>query len=81
MSADRSRRGFVARPTTPEAWVKASDRGPPAANAYTARLTIDVTPILRGRIKVTAFRRGQTVAEMLRALLEREFPDDFGGAP
>jgi hypothetical protein len=31
---------------------------------------------LRGRIKVTAFRRGVTVADMLRALLDREFPDD-----
>jgi hypothetical protein len=35
-----------------------------------------VTPALRGRIKVTAFRRGVTVADMLRALLDREFPDD-----
>ena len=29
----------------------------------------------RGRIKVTAFQRGQTVADMLRELLAREFPD------
>jgi hypothetical protein len=39
-----------------------------------ARLTIDVTPDLRGRIKVAAFRRGITVAAMLRNLLSREFP-------
>ena len=45
------------------------------ADLYTARLTIDVTPALRGRIKVAAFRQGITVADMLRALLEREFPD------
>ena len=45
------------------------------ADLYTARLTIDVTPALRGRIKVGAFRQGVTVADMLRALLEREFPD------
>jgi hypothetical protein len=45
------------------------------ADLYTARLTIDVTPVLRGRIKVAAFRQGLTVAEMLRALFEREFPD------
>ena len=51
----------------------------PEAQAYTARLTIDVTPELRGRIKVTAFRRGVTVADMLRALLLREFPEDGGG--
>ena len=52
----------------------------PEAQSYTARLTIDVTPELRGRIKVTAFRRGVTVADMLRALLLREFPEDGGGA-
>ncbi len=36
-------------------------------------LTIDVTPVLRGRIKVSAFERGVTTADMLRELLEREF--------
>ncbi len=44
------------------------------AAGYTARLTIDVTPALRGRIKVVAFQRGVTVADMLRELLAREFP-------
>jgi hypothetical protein len=44
-------------------------------------LTIDLTPALRRRIKVVAFRRGLTVAEMLRALLAREFPDEGGTAP
>jgi hypothetical protein len=48
------------------------------ADLYTARLTIDVTPALRGRIKVAAFRQGVTVADLLRALLEREFPDQDG---
>jgi hypothetical protein len=43
------------------------------ASIYTARLTIDVTPALRGRIKVIAFERGVTAAEMLRELLEREY--------
>jgi hypothetical protein len=33
-----------------------------------------VTPDLRGRIKIAAFRRGVTVADMLRDLLAREFP-------
>ena len=33
------------------------------------------------RIKVVAFRRGLTVADMLRELLVREFPDDSGAAP
>jgi ketopantoate reductase len=48
------------------------------ASIFTARLTIDVTPALRGRIKVVAFQRGVTAVEMLRELLEREFPH---GAP
>lgn len=52
-----------------------------ADDAFTARLTIDVTPELRGRIKVVAFRRGLTAADMLRELLAREFPDDSRAAP
>ncbi len=50
------------------------------ADLFTARLTIDVTPELRGRIKVAAFQRGVTVADMLRELLSREFPDNAGDA-
>ncbi len=76
MSAAAKRKAFAARPSSPDDWVRApgtlpSDTGQPA---YTARLTVDVTPELRGRIKVTAFQRGLTVANMLRALLEREYP-------
>ena len=82
---DRShRRGFAARPGDAESWIKANDapaRRTDDVAAFTARLTIDVTPALRGRIKVAAFRRGRTVADMLRDLLAREFPDDSGGAP
>lgn len=75
------KRGFVSRPGDAESWIKASDASPPRGGnvtGFTARLTIDVTPALRGRIKVTAFRRGVTVAGMLRDLLAREFPDDTG---
>ena len=57
-----------------------TDRRRATAEDFSARLTIDVTPALRGRIKVAAFRRGMTVADMLRALLDREFPDDGGAA-
>ena len=49
------------------------------ADAFTARLTVDITPELRGRIKVAAFRRGITVADMLRGLLSQTFPDTDGG--
>lgn len=77
MSERSERRGFAARPTNADAWIKAADapatRGA-GAEAFTARLTIDVTPELRARIKIAAFRRGVTVSDMLRELLAREFP-------
>jgi hypothetical protein len=59
------------------AWVQQVDAVIATAKAsiYTARLTIDVTPAMRGRIKVVAFKRGVTAVEMLRELLEREFPE------
>lgn len=62
------------------AWVQRADEPAAAGSAsiYTARLTIDVTPVLRGHIKVVAFKRGVTAAEMLRELLEREYG---GGEP
>ena len=74
-----------------ERWVRrgedaggADGAGNPAptlrVEVYTARLTIDVTPALRGRIKVAAFRQGLTVAELMRTLFEREFPDGDGNA-
>jgi len=44
-------------------------------NPHTARLTVDVTPALRGRVKMAAFRTGVTVAELVRKLLEERFPD------
>jgi len=58
-------------------WVRQVDtpEAPAKASIYTARLTIDVTPALRGRIKVVAFRRSLTAADMLRELLEREYPE------
>lgn len=79
---------FGAKPATPtaDAWVQQGN-GSSAANAasmnaaaakadiYTARLTIDVTPELRGRVKVAAFKQGVTVAEMIRDLLETSFPE------
>ena len=61
-----------------ERWVDGGPGSPPPpakADIFRARLTIDVTPALRGRIKVAAFERGLTVADMLRALLEERFGD------
>jgi hypothetical protein len=81
MSPPETRRGFAARPGDAERWVKAPEpeRRPPA-DQFSARLTIDVTPDLRRRLKFAALQRGETVADMLRALFEREFPKSDGGA-
>jgi len=83
MTERNSRRGFAARPGGPDAWVRAPDPSISRMSGgdFTARLTIDVTPALRGRIKIAAFQRGVTVAEMLRALLDREFPENGETVP
>ncbi|QJU57129.1 hypothetical protein HL653_04410 [Sphingomonas sp. AP4-R1] len=82
MKERQSSGGFAARPGDAERWVRAPEhtpvRPPTAAEEYPARLTIDVTVDMRGRIKIAAFQRGQTVADMLRALFEREFPAPSG---
>ena len=80
MSDRPNRRAFAARPADPERWIKSADAASrdDRASGYTARLTIDITPELRGRIKIAAFQRGATVTDMLRDLLAREFPEDEG---
>ena len=78
MSRRPAQRAFAALPSDADTWVhtrQALSSHESEASLFTARLTIDVTPEQRGRIKVTAFQRGQTVADMLRELLAREFPD------
>ncbi|WP_293707485.1 chromosome partitioning protein ParB [Stenotrophomonas sp. UBA7606] len=59
-----------------EAWVRQGEADALSkSDLYTARLTLDITPAMRARIKVSAFTQGVTVAELLRGLLEREFPE------
>jgi chromosome partitioning protein len=82
MIAHPADRGFASRPGDPESWVRSPEPSATAHGAgdlFTARLTVDVTPELRARIKITSFQRGQTVADMLRDLLAREFPATDGG--
>jgi hypothetical protein len=81
MSGRAGKRAFAARPGDADTWVRmreAPSSRESDASLFIARLTIDVTPEQRGRIKVTAFQRGQTVADMLRELLARESPDKDG---
>lgn len=79
MSSGRGKRFAIgARPPTnphAEAWIRQGEGDINKGDLYTARLTLDVTPALRARIKVSAFTQNTTVAELLRALLEREFPE------
>jgi hypothetical protein len=74
---------FTSRPRDADTWIRSPgltrSKNGAKAHHFTARLTIDVTPDLRSRIKVAAFRRGITVAEMLRDLLSREFPPNPRG--
>ena len=74
-----NRVGIGARPPAnphAEAWIRQGDGDAlNKGDLYTARLTLDITPAMRARIKVLAFTRGVTVADLLRALLEREFPE------
>src|SRR3546814_1636689 len=79
MTTRKPRTGFASRPGAADAWIA----GPAGAEAPTApslpvnsaRLTIDVTPQLRQRLKLAALQRGATVADMLRTLLHLEYPD------
>ena len=73
-----AKRGFAARPSDAEDWIKSAGRAEARRPDFSARLTIDITPELRGRIKIAAFERGVTVADMLRDLLVREFPEPEG---
>ena len=65
-----------------EAWVRQGEAAPlplaepVKADIYTARMTLDVTPEMRARIKVAAFKQGRTVTDVLRELLEQHFPED-----
>lgn len=79
MSSPRSKRvGIGARPPAnphAEAWIRRGDADAlNKGDLYTARLTLDVTPALRAH-QDRRLRRGVTVAELLRGLLEQEFPD------
>lgn len=79
MTTRKPRAGCASRPRTADAWIAGpQDATPPTAPSppvNSARLTIDVTPHLRRRLKLAALQRGVTVADMLRALLHREYPD------
>ncbi|HRO01306.1 MAG TPA: hypothetical protein PLX43_07350 [Nitrobacter sp.] len=62
-------------------WIKAGEAPPTregAATVHAVRLTIEVTPEMRGHIGMAAVIHGIIAADMLRELLAREFPDTSG---
>jgi cellulose biosynthesis protein BcsQ len=64
-------------PVTPDDWVRNASSQPEQtdrAPASTKRFTIDVPLDLHSRIKVECAKRGLKMADVLRELLEREFP-------
>jgi ParG len=62
------------KPASPDEWVHGGpEQGTPSAPRM-KRLTIDVTPDLHTRLKVECSRRGLKIADVVRDLLEREFP-------
>ncbi len=72
---------FMSQPGNTARWGKPrGSRSRPRAKhrPFAARLTIDVTPDLRSRIKIAAFERGITVAYMLRLRLFEAFPRTKG---
>ena len=78
MSAAKSHRRSGPRAIEPETLVCSPNnerRRVAQAYVFTARVTVDLTPKLRSRIKAVARERDQSVAQMLRALLRREFSE------
>jgi hypothetical protein len=82
MTARTSNRRFAARPDDPDAWVRAPEpsvAAPGGGRSLHRPAHHRCDARVGARIKITAFQRGQTVADMLRDLLAREFPATDGG--
>lgn len=74
--------GFAVRPGAAKRWIDGRAPGKAdAADAFTARLTIDVTPAMRRRLKMAAVEQGATVADLMRSLIDRHFPDTKEAQP
>jgi hypothetical protein len=67
--------GSTAR-LSPDEWIGDKDAGQPMK-----RLTIDVPLGLHKRIKTQCANRGTKMADALRELLEKQFPEESGSLP
>lgn len=66
-SSDRGEGGVASFPGNPTKPIK-------PAKEKTTRFTLDVSEGLHRRIKVACAMRGQSIADVMREVLEREFP-------
>ena len=69
---------FAAKPSahlSPDDWI--GDRHTSAGGEPTKRLTIDVPRRLHKRIKSQCAMRGENMAEEIRKLLEKHFPEEY----
>jgi len=69
-------------PDAPDSWVSSGDpreqkesKPEPAAQVPMKRLTIDVPMDLHQRVKIGCAKRGLKMADEIRKLLEKEFPE------
>ena len=60
-----------ATPANPDSWVQERAKPP----VPTKRFTVDVPAPLHRRVKLTCVERGLNMADVVRDLLEREFPE------
>jgi hypothetical protein len=83
MTSRDPKRAFATLPSDPDTWVRtpepATSQNGAKADLFTARMTIDVTPELRGRIKFGGIPTRDHRRRDAGDLLSREFPDDAGG--
>ena len=83
MTTKRLALSAKAIPREADRWVKQGDNHASLeriakSDLYTARLTLDITPELRKRIKLRALTTNKTAAEIVREVLEREFAKSQG---
>ena len=59
---------------TAESWIDGNQAATAAPAAAMTRLTLDLPADLHRRIKIRSAEQGMRMAEILRTLIEREFP-------
>jgi hypothetical protein len=66
----------VTKPTTPDEWVTAGPTEQQAARPTEPikRITVDIPASLHQRVKVGCALRQTNISDVLREILEREFP-------